>query len=143
MFGLLTRGGRVYTLPIPNANQSQDFVPILESRVVPDSVVYTDSFADYDVMGVSRFHHVRISHEKPSVGGLGNRSHINGTLKLLGPGEATSTQIQRHSAQALLLLLRGNGNGASMEGATKGITVGCWGGLGGGERTLTNTCKME
>ena len=39
VFGLLKRGGRVYTLPIPNA-KAKMLMPILESRVVPDSIVY-------------------------------------------------------------------------------------------------------
>jgi len=77
VFGLLKRGGRVYTLPIPNA-KAKTLMPILESRVVLDSVVYTDSFASYDVMDVSKFHHIRINHEKAFVAWLGNRSHING-----------------------------------------------------------------
>jgi len=106
VFGLLKRGGRVYTLPIPNA-KAKTLMPILESRVVPDSVVFTDSFADYDVMDVSKFHHVRINHEKAFVAGLGNRSRTNGTLKLLEPSKTASTQIQRYSAQALLLLPQG------------------------------------
>ena len=41
-FGLLKRGGRVYTLPIPGA-KTKTSVPILESRVVPDRIVYTDN----------------------------------------------------------------------------------------------------
>ena len=53
-FGLLKCGGRVYTLPIPNA-KAKTLVPILGLRVVPDSVVYTNRFAGYDVMDVSRF----------------------------------------------------------------------------------------
>jgi len=114
-------------LPIPNA-KAKTLMSILESRVVPDSVVYTGSFAGYDVVDdvvdVSRFYHVRINHEKAFVGGLGNRSHINGTLKLLEPGEATFTQ-KRHSAQALLLLHLGNANGASEEGTLRCFTVSC------------------
>ena len=55
VFGLLKRGGRVYTLPIPNA-KAKTLMPIIESRVVPDSIVYTDSFASYDVLDVSWFH---------------------------------------------------------------------------------------
>ena len=49
MFGLLKRGGRVYTLPIPSA-KVKTLMPVLESRMVPDSAVYTDSFAGYNVL---------------------------------------------------------------------------------------------
>ena len=74
VFGLLKRGGRVYTLPNPNANV-KTLMPILKSRVVPDSIVYTDSFPSYDVIDVSTFHHRRIDHGKA----FANRKrHING-----------------------------------------------------------------
>jgi len=43
VLGLLKRGGRVYTLPIPNA-KAKTLIPIIESRVVPDGIVYIDSF---------------------------------------------------------------------------------------------------
>jgi hypothetical protein len=39
VFGILKRGGKVYTVMIP--------------RVVPDSIVYTDSYSAYDVLDVS------------------------------------------------------------------------------------------
>ena len=77
VFGLLKRGGRVYTLPIPNA-KAKTLMPILESRVVPDSIVYTDSFASYDVMDVSTFHHRRIDHGKAFAKGKGNERHTGG-----------------------------------------------------------------
>ncbi|XOB98010.1 IS1595 family transposase [Deinococcota bacterium DY0809b] len=77
VFGLLKRGGRVYTLPIPDA-KAKTLMPILEARVVPDSVVYTDSFAGYDVMDVSRFHHVRINHGKAFAEGEANKRHTGG-----------------------------------------------------------------
>ena len=51
VFGLLKRGGSVYTLPIPNA-KAKTPMPILESRVVPDSIVYTDSFASYGQVAI-------------------------------------------------------------------------------------------
>jgi len=54
VFGLLKRGGRVYTLPIPNA-KAKTLMPVLESGVVPDSAVYTDSFAGYNVLEYPAF----------------------------------------------------------------------------------------
>ena len=75
VFGLLKRGGRVYTLPMPNA-KAKTLMPIIESRVVPDSIVYTDSFASYDVLDVSRFHHQRIDHGKAFAEGEGNKSQV-------------------------------------------------------------------
>ncbi len=77
VFGLLKRGGRVYTRPIPNA-KARTLMSIIESRVVPDSIVYPDRFTSYDVLGVSSFHHRRIDHGKVFADGEENGRHING-----------------------------------------------------------------
>ncbi|MBB6029631.1 transposase [Oceanithermus desulfurans] len=103
VFGLLKRGGRVYTLPIPNA-KAKTLMPIIESRVVPDSIVYTDSFAGYNILDVSSFHHRRIDHGKAFAEGEENKRHINGIENFLESSKTASTQIQRHPAQALLPL---------------------------------------
>ena len=34
----------------------------IRQRIVPDSIVHTDSFVAYDVLDVSEFHHHRIDH---------------------------------------------------------------------------------
>ncbi len=39
VFGLLKRGGRVYTKIIPDAS-STTLLPIIERKVIPDSIVY-------------------------------------------------------------------------------------------------------
>ncbi|CAM7129570.1 IS1595 family transposase [Escherichia coli] len=54
VFGLLKRGGKVYTKVIPDA-KSRTLLPIIESKIYPDSIVYTDNFASYDVLDVSDF----------------------------------------------------------------------------------------
>jgi len=77
VFSLLKRGGRVYTLPIPGA-KAKTLMPIIKSRVVPDGIVYTDSFANCDVIDVSTFHHQRSDHAKAFAIGKGNERHING-----------------------------------------------------------------
>jgi transposase len=42
VFGLLKRGGRVYTKIIPNAS-SNTLLPIIQQKVIPDSIVYNPS----------------------------------------------------------------------------------------------------
>jgi transposase len=74
VFGLLKRGGNVYAVTIPNA-RSETLIPIIKSKIRPDSIVYTDSFRAYDVLDVSDFHHVRINHSKLFAE---DRNHING-----------------------------------------------------------------
>lgn len=61
VFGLLKRGGKVHAVIIPNA-RSDTLFPIIRDRIRPDSIVYSDSFAAYDVLDVSEFHHLRINH---------------------------------------------------------------------------------
>lgn len=35
-------------------------MPIIERKIVPDSIVYSDSWSGYNVLDVSDFHHFRI-----------------------------------------------------------------------------------
>ena len=42
VFGLLKRGGRVYTAIMPDA-KAKTLLPIIRERVTPDSIVYTDN----------------------------------------------------------------------------------------------------
>ena len=74
VFGILKRQGRVYTKIVPDV-KSATLIPILEQKVVPDSIVYTDSWYSYNVLDVSGFHHVRINHSRLFAEG---RNHING-----------------------------------------------------------------
>jgi transposase len=74
VFGLLKRGGRVYTVMIPNL-RSATLMPIMQRMIVPDSIVYTDNYASYDPLDVSAFHHRRIHH---SDGFAAGETHING-----------------------------------------------------------------
>ncbi len=74
VFGLLKRGGRVYTKIIPDAS-SATLMPIIERKVVPDSIVYSDGWKGYNALDVSDFHHFRINHSERFAD---DRNHING-----------------------------------------------------------------
>ena len=74
VFGLLKRGGRVYTKIIPDASSST-LMPIIESKVVPDSIVYSDCWKGYNVLDVSEFKHYRLNHSKLFAD---KHNHING-----------------------------------------------------------------
>ncbi len=63
VFGLLKRGGKVYTKIIPDA-KSSTLMPIIQNKVKPDSIVYTDCWRGYNVLDVSEFKHYRINHSK-------------------------------------------------------------------------------
>ena len=74
VFGLLKRGGKVYAKVVDNV-RTTTLMPVIQRKIAPDSVVYTDSFGSYDALDVSQFHHVRINHSKEFARG---RNHING-----------------------------------------------------------------
>lgn len=74
VFGLLKRGGKVYTKVIPDA-KTATLLPIIRDRVVPDSIVYTDCWRGYNALDVSEFKHYRINH---STLFADKHNHING-----------------------------------------------------------------
>jgi transposase len=74
VFGLLERGGRVYTQIIPDAS-SATLIPIIKRKVIPDSIVYSDCWRGYNVLDVSDFKHFRINH---SLLFADKKNHING-----------------------------------------------------------------
>ena len=74
VFGLLKRKGRVYTKIIPDAS-SATLLPIIQQKVVPDSIVYSDCWRGYNVLDVSDFKHFRINHSKLFAD---KKNHING-----------------------------------------------------------------
>lgn len=74
VFGLLKRGGRVYTKIIPDA-RGETLMPIIQEKVIPDSIVYSDCWRGYNVLDVSEFRHYRINHSKLFAD---KQNHING-----------------------------------------------------------------
>jgi hypothetical protein len=45
VFGILKRGGKVHTVMIPDVRKDP-LLPIIRQKVVPDSIVYTDSYTE-------------------------------------------------------------------------------------------------
>ena len=74
VFGLLKRDGKVYTKVIPDA-KSTTLMPIMQEKIFPDSIVYTDCFYNYNVLDVSEFKHYRINHSEVFADRI---NHING-----------------------------------------------------------------
>jgi len=74
VFGLLKRGGKVYTKVIPDA-KATTLMPIIREKVIPDSIVYSDYWRGYNVLDVSEFKHYRINHSKLFAD---KHNHING-----------------------------------------------------------------
>lgn len=74
VFGLLRRGGKVYTAIICDI-KTGTLLPIIKGKIQPDSIVYTDTCRAYNALDVSEFHHKRIHHSKLFAN---ERNHING-----------------------------------------------------------------
>ncbi len=74
VFGLLKRGGRVYAKAISDT-RGKTLMGIMQDRIVPDSIVYTDAYHSYNVLDVSEFKHYRINHSKLFAN---KQNHING-----------------------------------------------------------------
>ena len=74
VFGLLKRGGKVYTQVIPDAKRDT-LMPIIQDKIVPDSIVYSDCWPAYNVLDISGFRHFRINHSKLFAD---RKNHING-----------------------------------------------------------------
>jgi Transposase and inactivated derivatives len=74
VFGILKRGGKVYTVVVTDT-KSSTLMPVIAHKIAPDSIVYTDSYGSYNALDVSEFHHYRINH---STGFAKGKNHING-----------------------------------------------------------------
>jgi len=74
VFVFLKRKGKVYTTVISDA-KSSTLMPIIKDKILPDSVVYTDTFRSYNALDVSGFRHERINRSKLFAD---KRNRING-----------------------------------------------------------------
>ena len=74
VFGILKRGGKVYTKVVVNT-KAETLMPVIARKIAPDSVVYTDCYRSYNALDVSYFYHERINHSKLFATG---KNHING-----------------------------------------------------------------
>ena len=74
VFGLLKRGGKVYTKVIQDAS-SATLITIIKRKVIPDSIVYSDCWKEYNALDTSEFKHFRINHSELFAD---KKNHING-----------------------------------------------------------------
>jgi len=74
VFGILKRKGKVYTKIVENT-KGNTIIPIIHEKVLPDSIVYTDTYRSYNALDISHFHHLRINHSKIFAD---KKNHING-----------------------------------------------------------------
>ncbi len=76
VFGLIKRGGKVYTQVVKNCSTSE-LIPIIKGKVPTDSVIYTDGFKTYDGLvnfGFKKHHRIKHGENEFAKG----HNHING-----------------------------------------------------------------
>ena len=81
VFGLLKRNGKVYTRIVEDVSR-KTLRQIIRTKVVPESVIYTDSFRSYDGLVLDGFKHYRINHQECFA--ASKRQHINGIENFWG-----------------------------------------------------------
>ncbi len=89
VFGVLKRNGLVYTR-IVNDVSRQTLQEIIRSKVIPESIIYSDSFKSYDGLVLDGFKHYRINHDKRFVN---KKNHINGIENFWGYAK---TKLKRY-----------------------------------------------
>ena len=88
VLGMVERGGRVIAQVTPNVKAETVF-PIIEEKVLPESVVFTDEYSVYDRLATpaNRYQHRRIKHaEKVYVMGDVHTQTIEGFWSLVKRG---------------------------------------------------------
>jgi len=74
VFGILKRGGHVYTKIVENCSKAQ-LLPILKGKVLEGTRVYSDTWASYDGL-VYNYDHYRVRHSHNEF--ARGKNHING-----------------------------------------------------------------
>lgn len=81
VFGILKRNGWVYTQIVDDVSR-KTLQKIIRTKVVPESVIYSDSFRSYNGLVLDGFKHYRINHDKSFA--YSKRHHINGIENFWG-----------------------------------------------------------
>jgi len=89
VFGIFKRHGKVYTALV-NDTKTHTLMPIISSKINPDSVVYTASYRSYNALDVSRFQHERINHSTDFAKG---ENRINGIENFFQSSQARAEKV--------------------------------------------------
>ena len=102
VFGILKRNGRVYTVVVDNA-KFETLLPVIKKKIMPDSIVYTDSLSSYDKLDVSSFIHHRINHSKEFAD---CQNHINGIENFWNQAKRVLFKYNGIDRKSFLLFLK-------------------------------------
>lgn len=67
VFGIMQRGGRVYTHIIKDASRDTLF-PIIHMVVEPGTTIYTDKWTSFETLGIDGYKHRSVNHSKGPIG---------------------------------------------------------------------------
>ena len=81
VFGILKRNGKVYTRIVEDVSR-KTLQRIIRTKVIPESVIYSDSFRSYNGLVLDGFRHYRIDHDRGFINE--GRNHINGIENFRG-----------------------------------------------------------
>ena len=63
VFGLLKRGGKVFVKAVENCSK-EELMPVIQGKVLEDSVIHTDGWKAYDGLIVNGYDHYRVFHSR-------------------------------------------------------------------------------
>lgn len=82
VFGMLKRGDKVYTQIVKNCSVSE-LLPIIQGKIEPNTVLYTDGFKTYDgLVNYGYKEHFRVKHSDNEF--ANGHNHINGIENFWG-----------------------------------------------------------
>ena len=82
VFGMLKRGDKVYTQIVKNCSISE-LLPIIQGKIEPNTVLYTDGFKTYDgLVNYGYKEHFRVKHGENEF--ASGHNHINGIENFWG-----------------------------------------------------------
>lgn len=90
VFGILKRSAKVYTRVVDDVSR-KTLRAIVRTKVIPQRVIYSDSFRSYDGLVLDGFKHLRINHDQEF--SKANRTHINGIESFWGYAK---TKLKRY-----------------------------------------------
>lgn len=90
VFGILKRNCKVYTRIVEDVSR-KTLQRIIRTKVIPESVIYSDSFRSYNGLVLDGFKHYRIDHDRGFI--KEGRNHINGIENFWGYAK---TKLKRY-----------------------------------------------
>ena len=104
VFGLIKRGGNVYTQVVSNCSVNELY-PIIASKVSPDSTIYTDGFKTYDgLVDFGYQKHYRVQHGNNEF--ANGHNHINGIENFWGWAKMRLAKFRGISKKTFYLHLK-------------------------------------